>query len=267
MSLPKALHTSLLVMLRPVARLCLRSGVGIQEFIEAAKLVFISVAREQFERESKKPNKSRISVATGIHRRDVDRLLERGEEPIEPANLISRVMTAWNSKAEFLTAVGKTRVLSCEGEPNEFYDLVRSVTSDVHPSSILNQMEVLGLVERTSHGLRLKRAAHDVRQDLARGYHILSQDLEDLAAAVECNLLTQPTVPNLHARTEFDNVFVDALPEIRQWLLKEGSELHQRARALFSQNDADLQIDPGRKAGAKVIFTCFARIEDGKEKV
>ena len=112
MSLPNAIHASLLVMLRPVARLCVRSGVGIQEFIEAAKVVFISVAQEQLAQGSKKANKSRISVATGIHRRDVDRLLKRGDEPIEPANLLSRVITAWDTLPEYKTATGKPRVLS-----------------------------------------------------------------------------------------------------------------------------------------------------------
>lgn len=200
-------------------------------------------------------------MATGLHRRDVDRILSRGAEPIEPVNLLSRVLNSWESDEEYRTAAGKTRLLTFEGDNNEFYQLVRSVTSDVHPSSILGQMERVGLVEKTSHGLRLTAGAHDVRKDLARGYHILAQDLEDLSGAVEYNLLMEPEVPQLHARTEFDNIFEDSIPEIQSWLLKEGSAIHQRARALLSEHDGDLQAHVRKKAGCRVVFTCFARIE------
>lgn len=258
------LHSTLLVMLRPLVRLCLRSGFGIQEFIESAKIAFVAVAQQQLTRGSKKPNTSRISVATGLHRRDVDRILSRGAEPVEPVNLLSRVLNTWESDKQYRTTAGKTRVLTFEGDENEFYKLVRSVTSDVHPSSILDQMQTVGLVEKTSHGLRLVVGAHDVRKDLARGYHILTQDLEDLSSAVEFNLLEEPDVPQLHARTEFDNIFEDSLPEIQGWLLKEGSLMHQRARALLSEHDADLQAHLRKKAGCRVVLTCFARVENPK---
>jgi hypothetical protein len=262
----QSLADTLLIMLRPIVRLCLRSGVGIQEFLESAKIVFVSVAKEQLEAEKQKANISRISVATGLHRRDVDRILERRGEPVEPVNLLSRVLTVWETQDSYKTATGKPRVLTCEGDTNEFYALVKSVTSDVHPSSILAQVERVGLAERTSHGLKLIAGAQDVKKDLGRGYHILAQDLEDLSSAVEHNLLKQPELPNLHARTEFDNIFEDSLPYIQEWLLKEGSSLHQRTRALLSEHDADLQAHTRKKAGCRVVLTCFARVDSSGGK-
>jgi len=251
----------LLVLLRPVARLCLRSGFGIQDLIDSAKTAFILSAQEQLVREGLKVNVSRISVATGIHRRDVDRIISQEPRPFEPDNAVSKVLTAWENQREWMTSAGAPRVLEIDGTPHSFYSLVRSVTSDVHPSSILAQVERLDLVKRTSHGLKLVSPGHQVTHDIGRGYEILAQDVDDLALAVEQNLIEHPAIPNLHARTEFDNIFEESLPSIQKWLLDEGAAFHQRARAKLSEHDADIRPQPGKDAGRKVVLSCFGRVE------
>ena len=247
-------------MLRPVARLCLRSGLSIQDLVEAAKVVFVNVARDEHLKNKEKLNVSRLSVATGLHRRDVARILSEDGGEFEPVNLLSRLVGLWENGEQYKTRAGKPKVLSFEGEGNEFYSMVKQVTKDVHPSSILHQVERLSLVERTAHGLRLLSGSQDVRKDLERGYHVLSQDIEDLSIAVEENILGSRELPNLHARTEFDNLFEDSLPEVREWLLKEGSLFHQRARTFLANHDADLQPHVRKAAGKKVILTCFSRL-------
>ncbi len=258
---PTTVHSLLLVMLRPVARLCLRAGFGIQDFMEAAKTAFVYAAQEQFAREGSKVNISRISVATGLHRRDVDRVMSQGATPIEPDNAVSKVLTAWENQRAWLTSSGSPRVLEIDGSSQSFYSLVRGVTSDVHPSSILAQVERMGLVRRTPHGLKLIAPAHEVTQDTGRGYGILARDVDDLTLAVEQNLFERPTIPNLHARTEFDNIFEESLPSLQEWLLNEGASFHQRARVTLSEHDGDIRPQQGKEAGCKVIVSCFARVE------
>lgn len=248
-------------MLRPVARLCLRAGFGIQDFMESAKAAFVQAAQEQFAREGSKINISRISVATGLHRRDVDRVLSQGATLIEPDNAVSKVLTAWENNRAWLTSSGSPRVLEIDGSSQSFYSLVRGVTNDVHPSSILAQVERMGLVKRTPHGLKLIAPAHEVTQDTTRGYSILARDVDDLALSVEQNLFERPAIPNLHARTEFDNVFEKSLPALQEWLLNEGASFHQRARATLSEHDGDIRPQQGQEAGCKVIVSCFARVE------
>lgn len=262
---PKIVHSLLLTMLRPVARLCLRTGFGIQDFMESAKTAFVLTAQEQLAREGSKINISRISVATGLHRRDVDRIISHETRPIESDNAVSKVLTAWENQREWLTSSGSPRVLEIDGSPQSFYSLVRGVTSDVHPSSILAQVERMGLVKRTPHGLKLIALGHEVTRDVGRGYDILARDVDDLALAVEQNLIEHPTIPNLHARTEFDNVYEDSLPVIQEWLLNEGAVFHQRARATLSEHDGDIRPQSGKEAGCKVVVSCFARVERSKK--
>lgn len=260
----KIVHSLLLVMLRPVARLCLRTGFGIQDFMESAKTAFVLTAQEQMLHEGSKVNISRISVATGLHRRDVDRIISQETGPIESDSAVRKVLTAWENQREWLTSSGTPRVLEIDGSPQSFYSLVRGVTSDVHPSSILAQVERMGLIKKTPHGIKLIAPGHEITRDIGRGYEILARDVDDLALAVEQNLMEQPTTPNLHARTEFDNVFEESLPSVQEWLLDEGASFHQRARAMLSEHDGDIRPQPGKDAGCKVIVSCFARVERTK---
>lgn len=252
----KALH----LLFRPVVRLALRHAISIQQVTEVLKRTFVEVAAADISREGEKSNVSRISVVTGLHRRDVLRILENQAPPEPPINLISKIISQWENDQEFQTRSGKPRLLSCEGAQCEFNDLVRSVSSDVHPATVLFQLERLKLVDRTPQGLKFITAVYEVREDLEKGYHLLAQDIDDLTQSVEENLLSGETLPQLHARTDYDNVFLEDLPTIREWLLREGALLHQRARAFISQFDQDLNPHIRKQSGARVALGTFGRV-------
>ena len=254
------IRKTLRVMLRPIITFCLRNGLGVQELTETVKQVLVQTATESITASGEKANVSRLSVATGIHRRDILRLMSSESTREIPVNLISRVLAQWENDQRFQTKQGHARNLRWEGDESEFCALVRSVSSDVHPGTILFQLEQRKLVEKTPSGLKLSDAAQIVRDDLGKSYHILAQDIEDLTQTVEENLSTSTKLPHLHARTEYDNLFVDDLPTIQEWLLREGSALHQRARAFLSQFDQDLNPHIRKKAGGKIALGTFSRM-------
>jgi hypothetical protein len=259
-----AVQRSLQVMLRPIARLCLRHGLAVHELTEALKSALVSVAETEIQNKGEKVNVSRVSVATGIHRKDVARIQETGSDFMEPVNLVSRLVSTWESTPQFCTKGGKPRVLGTEGADSDFAQLVRLVTKDVHPRGVLLQLDRLNMVEHTANGLKLVAGNQNVRHDLGKAYHVLAQDLEDLSLAVEHNIHSSDETPHLHARTEFDNVFVDAIPSIRLWLLKEGSEFHKRAREFLSGFDQDLNPHVRKEAGMRISLTSFVNVEDKK---
>lgn len=252
------LPSTIKAMLRPVVRVCISHGLGIQEIIEALKGVLVQLAKEELQKSGVKINVSRLSVITGIHRRDVDRMLEADEGDFEPVNLVSRITSAWENTPQFCTKAGKPRVLSFEGGESEFVQLVRLVTTDVHPKGILLQLERLGLVEKAATGLKLIRASQDVRSDIGKAYHVLAQDIADVTSTVEQNVAKPHDVPHLHARTEFDNIFVADIPAIREWLLQEGSTFHKRVREYLAGFDKDLNPHIRKEAGARIALTSFS---------
>lgn len=247
-------------MLRPLARFCLRNSLAIQEIVEALKSALIDEAMQEVSRVSKKVSVSRLSVITGLHRRDVMRLTRETQRTDSPTSLASRVIGQWTEDKRFQTSDGNPKVLSYEGDQCEFKDLVRCVSQDLNHCTVLFELERTGAVEKTRNGVKLIRRSFVIGSDVAKGLEVLAQDSDDLLSAVMENLMDAPAVPQLHARTEYDNVSVEALPHVREWLLKEGSAFHKRMREYLSKHDLDVDRSIKGGGGARVSVGTFGRV-------
>ena len=94
--------------LRPVARWLLRSGITWKEFAELSRDAFVDTAFEEFGIRGRPTNVSRVALLTGLSRRDVRRVRERGRRPLRhmrprtTLNHASRVLSGWHLDPEFL---------------------------------------------------------------------------------------------------------------------------------------------------------------------
>ena len=62
------------VLLRPIASLLLKCGMTWREFAEVSKGVFVAVASEDFGLNGRPTNVSRVSILTGVSRKEVARV-------------------------------------------------------------------------------------------------------------------------------------------------------------------------------------------------
>lgn len=247
--------------MRPLLEFCLRWSLTVQDLIESAKIVFIEVAEREIRRQGKEPNVSRLSVMTGLRRREVMRIWRDREEKTNSFGYITRVIGMWQGGSRFATKSGKARVLSFEGDASEFSDLVRSISRDLHPGTVLFEMERLQLVRRTSRGLELRAESYTPKHDPKEGFTMLAQDTTDLIHAAEENILGSKKRQNLHLTTEYDNIRVDDLPTVEEWFLAEGKRVHQRARKFLSKFDQSINPKKGASAGVRVVFGAFSRTQ------
>ena len=129
--------------LRPLVRLLLRNGVAFADFSDIARRVFVEVASEDFGLPGRKQSVSRISVLTGVNRKEVKRLLEEPEEKESAKkenNRAARVVYAWMRDGDFRTKAGKPKVLGW-GDPQaegSFEDLVKRYSGDMTARAILD---------------------------------------------------------------------------------------------------------------------------------
>ena len=247
-------------MLRSIIGFCLKRSINIQELLECAKSVYITEASKDILSRGEKPNISRLSVMTGMHRRDVMRILD-GEDLLDrDTSIPSRVIGQWEQDKRFTTKTGQPRVITCDGDNSEFSRLVRAVSKDVHAGSVLFELLRTETVQREKNGIKLNKRVDSVRGDPEKGFRLLGNDVSDLIGAAEENIVSPDEIVNLHGRTEYDNIFEDKIPEIRKWLLKEGSAFHRRARAFLAKFDKDINTHVKKPAGAKVVLGTFSRV-------
>jgi len=138
--------------LRPLVKLMLAQGITFPAIAELLKQVLVETAQKDFPVPGKATNDSRISVLTGVHRKDVKRLRQQqGPEENVPksVSLGSQVVNVWLSETRWLEADGSPRVLhksGGEGGKPGFEELAECVSKDVRPRAILDELVRVGAV-------------------------------------------------------------------------------------------------------------------------
>ncbi len=140
------------VLLAPVARWLLRSGVSYGALARLLKPVFVEAAREELARTGVEPTYSALSVLSGVHRKDVRAICESPQT--DPASarphgvpLASQVYTRWLTSRRYRDRDGQPRSLPRSGPGITFESLSREVSVDVHPRTVMEELMRLGLVE------------------------------------------------------------------------------------------------------------------------
>lgn len=251
-------------LVRPIVKICLKHGIKLGEVVDALKRVFIAQASEQLEQNGDAPSNSRITVMTGVHRTDVAQI--RSEPSYQPRekHTASDVINQWRYDERFCSRRGKPRPLTFDSKNSEFAELVRSVSHSISPYTVAFELERLGMIQRNRDGrLKLVTRVFVPKGDPSAILSMLSEDAEDLYMAVEENTFkSDQTQPNHHLKTEYRNISAEALPEIRNWCLREGSALHERARNYLSRFDRDITPNVCGTGTFRVAIGSFSLIEE-----
>lgn len=232
------LHSALKLLLRPVVSFCLRHGMRLQEAVECLKAAFIDGAATSIRSRNEEISMSKLSIMTGVHRTEAARFHSGGAQ--EPDNQLRNIIGRWQQDKRFLNAKGTPRTLGCEGKNSEFANLVKIVSSDLSPYTVLFELERIGAIRREDNSVKLLHSIYIPKGDMKRGFELLARDSDLLTQAVEENVLSDGTPIHLHLFTRYDNIPARELNKIRPWLLLEGSKFHKRLREHLAKFDRDL---------------------------
>ena len=182
---------SLVDLLLPVAKLLVRGGAGIDELVRAAKRAYLRAAMDTVLPQNRRINVSRLSVVTGMTRKEVSALLNHSKNTRHAATKRSgeqralRVLRGWLTDPRFQNRSGRPADLSYRGHKKSFGVLVKLYGGDVTPKSVLRELERIDIVEVTDTGaLRVRtqrrRGNVDARYQLAE----LARLFEDFALSI-----------------------------------------------------------------------------------
>jgi hypothetical protein len=193
--------------LAPLARLCVARGVSWAALEELAKAALVEAARAARPDLAGRGRVSHVSAATGIHRREVARLLAAADAPaptrVTPA---AAVFARWHADGRLRDARGRPRPLPRTGPEPSFEWLARSVTASVHPRTLLDELCRLGLasLDEASDTVRLDVQAFVPRSDAAAMIGLLGANVGD------------------HMQAAVDNVLADGRRHVEQAVFADG---------------------------------------------
>lgn len=251
---------ALSTILTPVIRFCIRHSLKFQDLVECAKACFVKIAREELETKSQAATDSRLSLITGLNRRNVMNFKNRDADWESRKGVVSKVIGQWQTDTRFLTAKGEPKVLKI-GPDSEFAKLVQAVSTDLNPATVQFELERINAVSKTSKGLKLLVEIFVPKGDVIQGLNFLGMDVDGLIGAAEENLFDSPAVPNLHLAVAYDKIRASEYDNIRSWLLKEGNSFLIRMRDYVSRFDQDVNPDTKYKGKfMSVILGTFSKV-------
>jgi hypothetical protein len=218
--------------------------------------LYVDVAVEEFPAGVKRQTDSRITLLTGVHRKDVKRLRTEVHRTVvapRAASLGSQLVARWMALPEYLDADGAPRPLPRlpqAGEPSSFESLVRSVSTDIRPRAVLDEWLRLGIVRLDAQDrVHLDVQAFIPAQGSDEMAYFFGRNLHDHLAAAVHNMLGEP-VPFLDRSVNYTHLTSASVEELIQLAQQRGIEVLQEVNARALQ----LQGRDGGEPGASHRF-------------
>jgi hypothetical protein len=211
-----ALVGALASLLEPIALLAVSRGVPFAAIEDLLKAAFVEAARRAQPESAGERIVSRVATATGMTRREVTQLLAapRGLPPPRPAPA-TQLFTRWRADPTLRDLRGNVVALRRQGPAPSFEALARSITQDVHPRSLLDELCRLGLAVEDGDKVRLVRDSVVASRGSERAYGFLAGNVGD------------------HLRAGVANVLADAPPHVEQAVFADG--LSAESMAAFQE--------------------------------
>lgn len=215
----RALHSAVMHLLRPLVRILLNHGVPFSTFAEIARWVYVEVADKEFGIEGRKQTDSRISVITGLTRKDVARI-KQVEKPEDRASALSynraaRVVSAWMREYPMEGTASGAAPLPLEGR-RSLSELVRRHSGDMPVRAVLDELVRVGAVRVRDDGeAQLLHRHYLPPQGERRKLVYLGDDVADLIATIGHNLQAKPSETMFQRKVFYDNVPLEHLESVR----------------------------------------------------
>ena len=205
--LTSRLRTGLSFVLRPIARLMLHQGIGARPIIELLKFVMVDIATAEFGKPGKTASISAVSRLTGLSRKEVRRLRDKGDFDIDYEELSrpdrSYILSHWYKQDRFLDKNGQPKELEIGPGPGTFTDLVLESTGGDAVEKHLNRLLEENCVSLTADNkVCIERREWTIADDLPK---LFGEAMGSLANTIDKNWRRDP-VDSLCQRTVYTSI-------------------------------------------------------------
>ncbi len=240
----QTLSRVILKILRPLVRILLRNGVSYGTFADLVKWVYIDVARQDFGIGERKQSTSRVSILTGLSRKEVTRVgkLKRPSDrrSAERYNRAARVIASWLREPDFTDGEGQPAVLPMSGKGATFSELVRRFSGDIPARAIRDELMRVGALEQLEdERIRLRARAYIPKASEADKMHILGTDVSHLISTIDHNLRPDVPEPFFQRKVAYDNLPQEVLPQLRRLTERKSQGLLENMDRWLARHDRD----------------------------
>ncbi len=237
-------------LLRPLVHLLIQSGVTFPVLADLLRGLYVDVAVRDLLLDPKSRTDSRITLLTGVHRKEVRHLRRQAavaDEVPSVVTLSSHIIARWLGTPAYMDASGKPlalpRASRSAAEPS-FEGLVASVTTDVRPRTVLDDWLSQDLVTLDADDrVRLNVAAFIPRPGRDEQLFYFARNLHDHIAAATANVLATGPAPFLDRSVHYDGLGMAAAESLEEAAREAAQRLlldvNRRALELVDAQEAE----------------------------
>lgn len=263
-----AVHTAISALLVPLARLAVSQGMPFMAVEAALRRAFVDVAREALVDAGLPAHRlvSRISTSTGLTRREVTRLTQPAVDDAPAAgggSLAAEVFTRWVTDRSLRSAKGLVQPLQRIGPAPSFESIARSVTQDVHPRSLLEELCRLGMasVDESSDMVTLLKEAFVPDGDQQHMLAFLADNVGDHLSGAVDNVMAHGRSLHFDQAVFADELSAESLTVAHTFIAGQWQRLLSEAVPMLEQCIADDHA-AGRMQDKRVRIGLYS-YEDG----
>lgn len=247
---PAALVRAVRRLLRPLVRMLVTHQITYPLLSNWLKAIYVEVADKDFSLPGRAQTISRVSLLTGVHRKDVKRLRSEvpGTDAIPAAvSLGAQLVARWTGVSEFQDSGGRPLSLPRQAELGPSFErLVESVSKDIRPRVVLDEWLRLGVARIEQSGdrehVRLNTEAFIPESGFDEKAFYLGRNLRDHISTAAQNLAGLG--PSLLERSVYyDDLTAESVRELRELSEAKATEalraVNRRALALQAADVAN----------------------------
>jgi len=240
----QVLYAAVARILRPLIHILIRNGISYGTFADLAKWLFVDVAKREFAIKARKQTISRVSVITGLNRKEVKRVSELAtpddQASSERYNRAARVIAGWRRDKTYRNEKDQPADLPLSGDEATFQALVKKYSGDMPFRAVLDELIRVDAVAQTDDGrVHLIARAYLPAGDETMKIHILGTDVAHLISSIRHNLMPDERGPFYQRKVMYDNLPDDVLAALRQLSAESAQKLLEKLDNWLSDHDRD----------------------------
>jgi len=207
----------------------LKCGMTWREFSDISKSVFVSVASDEFGIRGRPTNVSRVSILTGISRKEVKRQRELLAEPASSASPkttdATRLLSGWHQDPDYVDGEGAPLPLEATGRVPSFESLFQSYGGDTPEQTLFRELLKAGSIEKNEQGRLIAKRRYHMPVEMDPGsIRFFGTNLFDHANTLCNNVTGNSNVRRLEGFAVDDQIHPDAVDEFKAYLDERGQQ-------------------------------------------
>jgi hypothetical protein len=236
-----ALQNACRALLRPIALVLLKGGITWKEFSELSKSVFVSVATDEFGIRGRPTNVSRVSILTGISRKEVKRqrdLLEAAEPVVSSKTTdATRLLSGWHQDPAYTNEQGQPLAIPLDGPAPSFATLFQAYGGDTPEQTLVRELRNAGSIGEIEQGNVVPLRRYHMPSEMDEGnVRFFGTNLHDHARTLSTNLTSNPSQRLLEGFAVDDRIHPDAVDDFREFLDGRGQQFLEEIDAWLNEH-------------------------------